>query len=163
MVQQKTIWILTLVHIGLLYGQLNLGWQCGSLWIGEDNATASAMALVVFFSVFYSGNCFTRQNAFYATCMGMAGTCVNYAGLVRVHFPNADGKTMWNACRHVTAHDRHSCPPLHPPHLAPSRHGWSHPCRAHAASLVAGRERTHVARVDLTGQVRSCFCVCALL
>eukprot|EP00326_Haptolina_ericina_P027708 CAMPEP_0181201048 /NCGR_PEP_ID=MMETSP1096-20121128/18099_1 /TAXON_ID=156174 ORGANISM="Chrysochromulina ericina, Strain CCMP281" /NCGR_SAMPLE_ID=MMETSP1096 /ASSEMBLY_ACC=CAM_ASM_000453 /LENGTH=304 /DNA_ID=CAMNT_0023291465 /DNA_START=143 /DNA_END=1057 /DNA_ORIENTATION=- len=102
-VQQKTIWILTLVHIGLLYGQLNLGWQCGSLWIGEDNATASAMALVVFFSVFYSGNCFTRQNAFYATCMGMAGTCVNYAGLVRVHFPNADGKTMWNACRYVLA------------------------------------------------------------
>jgi len=101
--QEKTIWMLTGVHIALLYAKLYLDWDLGALWVKEDNAAATALSLLVFFAVFYSGNCYARYNAYYASCMGMQSAVVSYAGLLRTYFPEADGKALWNACRFMVA------------------------------------------------------------
>jgi hypothetical protein len=65
------MWILLGAHIGFLYTHTyhedyklpHLPWKL----------TAVPTALLTFFLVFYSGNCYTRYYAFYTKCTGMSG------------------------------------------------------------------------------------------
>lgn len=101
--QRPMIWLLTAIHCGFLYVKIVEHQDFGSLWVDADNATAVVASMLVFFSVFYGGNCYTRYFAFYAACMGMHGAIVQYAGLVRVFLPQATPQQHWNACRHMIA------------------------------------------------------------
>ena len=65
------IWVFTAFHSGLLFGHMYRDWKLEPLWIEESNATAVATALLVFFSVFYGGNAYSRYFNFYTACMGV--------------------------------------------------------------------------------------------
>lgn len=56
-------------------------------------------ALLTFFLVFYSGQCFTRYYQLYAKCTGMASCITEITGLLRVHFPEASYDALYNLCR----------------------------------------------------------------
>ena len=65
--------------------------------------TATPTSLLVFFLVFYSGNCYARYYAFYSKCTGMGGCVMSWVGLLRVYFPKASVKQLWNLARYPMA------------------------------------------------------------
>merc|ERR1719269_291960 len=68
---RPVIWLLMIFHTTMLYLHMmrddiempTLPWKL----------TALPTSLLVFFLVFYSGNCFTRYYTFYSKCTGMGG------------------------------------------------------------------------------------------
>jgi len=60
-------------------------------------------ALLTFFVVFYSGNCYKRYYDMYAKCCGVAGAVMCWVGLLRVFFNSASQEQLWNLSRHAVA------------------------------------------------------------
>ena len=60
-------------------------------------------SLLTFFLVFYIKNCFKRYYELYKHCMLMSGRVIEFAGLLRTHFPNADVDGLFNMCRYPLA------------------------------------------------------------
>jgi len=98
---RPVIWLLMTLHCGLLYVHLKrpdmalpeLPWDC----------VAVPQALLTFFVVFYSGNCYSRYYTLYSKCTGVAGTVMCWVGLLRVYCIGASQETLWNLSRHVIA------------------------------------------------------------
>ena len=59
-------------------------------------------SLLTFFIVFYGSQCYSRLQSFFASCVGLGGTAMNWVGLVRNHLPR-DGNLQWNATRLMLA------------------------------------------------------------
>jgi len=98
---RPVIWILMFFHIALLY--LHIQRPDVTMPVLPWKLTATPTSLLVFFLVFYSGNCYTRYYAFYSKCTGMGGCVMAWVGLLRVYLPKAGVKTLWNLSRHAVA------------------------------------------------------------
>eukprot|EP00326_Haptolina_ericina_P016419 CAMPEP_0181193606 /NCGR_PEP_ID=MMETSP1096-20121128/13907_1 /TAXON_ID=156174 ORGANISM="Chrysochromulina ericina, Strain CCMP281" /NCGR_SAMPLE_ID=MMETSP1096 /ASSEMBLY_ACC=CAM_ASM_000453 /LENGTH=333 /DNA_ID=CAMNT_0023283081 /DNA_START=57 /DNA_END=1058 /DNA_ORIENTATION=- len=98
---RPVIWFLMAFHVSMLYLHI----QMPDVIMPELpwKLTGTPTSLLVFFLVFYSGNCYTRYYAFYSKCTGMGGCVMAWVGLLRVHFPKASVKQLWNLSRHVVA------------------------------------------------------------
>lgn len=59
-------------------------------------------SLLVFFIVFYCGQCYNRYFELYEHCVGIAGCTMVWASLVRLHLP-ANKVLQWNAMRYILA------------------------------------------------------------
>ena len=70
---------------------------------GPDNVAAISTTLLVFFLVYYGGQCYARYFQMYNACMGMAGDVQCWVGLARVYFPSATPDILWNLSRHMVA------------------------------------------------------------
>lgn len=98
---RPVMWMLMAAHVGFYYLHMyrpdvhmpTLPWKL----------TGVPTALLTFFLVFYSGNCYTRYYNFYNKCMGMTGSVMSYTGLLRVHFPKASPEKLWNLSRYAIA------------------------------------------------------------
>ena len=98
---RPVIWILVGVHYFFLHIHLErddiempkLPWAI----VGVPTA------LLTFFLVFYSGNCFARYYALYGKCMAMNGAVMSWVGLCRIFFNSASSETLWNLSRHLLA------------------------------------------------------------
>jgi hypothetical protein len=98
---RPVMWLLLSAHIGFLY--LHIYQQDVVMPHLPWKLTAVPTALLTFFLVFYSGNCYTRYYAFYSKCTGMSGAVMCWVGLLRVHFPKAAPEKLWNLSRHIVA------------------------------------------------------------
>ncbi|KOO27009.1 hypothetical protein Ctob_002466 [Chrysochromulina tobinii] len=98
---RPVLWLLVASHVGFLYMHMyrdditlpTLPWKL----------TAVPTALLTFFIVFYSSNCYNRYYTFYSKCTGMSAAVMCWVGLLRVHFPKASPEILWNLCRHMVA------------------------------------------------------------
>lgn len=93
------IWIFMLFHVAVLY--MHTHRPDITMPILPWKLTATPTSLLVFFLVFYSGNCYTRYYELYGKCTGMAGCVMSWVGLLRVQFPTASAKQLWNLSRYV--------------------------------------------------------------
>jgi len=100
---QPAIYILTGFHCMFLFLERYEYVAFPNLWVKEDNALGPVNAILVFFLVFYGGNCYNRYFNFYHACIGMYNCAVSWAGLVCVYLPNATQEEWWNVCRHFVA------------------------------------------------------------
>ena len=98
---RPVMWMLMAAHIGFFY--LHMYREDIHMPIMPWKLTGIPMALLTFFLVFYSGNCFARYYAFYAKCMAMSGSVMAFTGLLRVHFPKAPPEKLWNLSRYAIA------------------------------------------------------------
>ena len=97
---RPVIWILVGIHYLFLHLHLETDIEMPKLpWPIVTVPTA----LLTFFLVFYSGNCFARYYALYGKCMAMNGAVMSWVGLCRVFFNSASSETLWNLSRHMLA------------------------------------------------------------
>lgn len=105
MLRKPTVWVLTAIHCAFLYSHMVWGVDLGMIANTPEEVDLIEVTtpLLVFFLVFFSGNCYTRYFAFYEACMGMQKTVSLWTGLVRVFFPSGSAKQLWNLSRHAIA------------------------------------------------------------
>ena len=114
-------WILVGTHCALLwmrhvlhshlFGDLSPEYHAGESghggWLQHanqtDDATEYAISLLIFYLVYYSGQCYNRFYSMYDTCMKLSGDIQCYVGLCRVYFPAATPDVLWNLSRHMVA------------------------------------------------------------
>jgi len=99
------IWALLMVHCVLLYLHKELGVDWGMIVKGPapDDVSKVSTTFLVFFLVYYGGQCYARYYNMYTSCMDMAGAVQCWVGLCRVYFPHATPDILWNLCRHMVA------------------------------------------------------------
>ena len=68
-----------------------------------DDVSQVSTTFLVFFLVYYGGQCYSRYYDMYAACMKMAGDVQSWVGLCRVYFPQATPDVLWNLSRHMLA------------------------------------------------------------
>ena len=96
-----SFWFLLMAHIVFLFLHIyheevempSLPWKL----VGVPTA------LLTFFLVFYSSNCFKRYYEMFNLCMNMAGCVQAYVGMLRVHFFSSSPEELWNLGRYVIA------------------------------------------------------------
>jgi len=71
--------------------------------IDMDDISKVSTAFLVFFLVYYGGQCYARYYKMYNACMQMAGDVQCWVGLARVYFPTATPDILWNLSRHMVA------------------------------------------------------------
>ena len=71
--------------------------------IDKDDISKVSTAFLVFFLVYYGGQCYARYYKMYNACMQMAGDVQCWVGLARVYFPTATPDILWNLSRHMVA------------------------------------------------------------
>ena len=98
---RPVMWLLMAAHVTLFY--LHNYHEEVKLPKMPWKLTGVPTALLTFFLVFYSGNCYSRYYAFYNHCMGMSGAVMAYTGLLRVHLPKATPDKLWNLSRYMVA------------------------------------------------------------
>jgi hypothetical protein len=94
-----------MVHCVLLYLHKELGVDWGMIVKGPapDDVSKVSTTFLVFFLVYYGGQCYARYYNMYTSCMDMAGAVQCWVGLCRVYFPHATPDILWNLCRHMVA------------------------------------------------------------
>jgi len=99
------IWALLFVHSLLLYMHKELGFDPGMIVQGSppDDISKVTTSFLVFFLVYYGGQCYARYYTMYNACMQMAGDVQCWVGLARVYFPTASPDILWNLSRHMVA------------------------------------------------------------
>jgi len=101
------IWALTLMHCVFLYMHKELGIDMGMIIVVQGGTPISpstvSTSFLVFFLVYYGGQCYARYFTMYKACMGMAADVQSWVGLCRIYFPSATQDTLWNLCRHIVA------------------------------------------------------------
>jgi len=99
------IWVLLLIHCMLLYMHMRLDLDLGMIVKSDppDDISKVSTTFLVFFLVYYGGNCYARYYSMYNSCMGMAADVQCWVGLARVYFPNANADVLWNLSRHMVA------------------------------------------------------------
>jgi len=92
-------WFLLIMHIGLeavdsagLYDIADV----------EPAVLAGPTSLLIFFAVFYSGQCYDRFFNYYGHCVGIGSRTMEWVGLVTLHLPR-DKNIHWNAVRYILA------------------------------------------------------------
>ena len=102
---RPAIWGLTLIHCILLYIHMRLGIDWGMIVkdVAPDDVSKVSTTFLVFFLVYYSGQCYARYYQMYTACMAMAGDVQCWVGLARVYFPTAPADILWNLSRHMVA------------------------------------------------------------
>jgi len=70
---------------------------------GVDDISKVSTTFLIFFLVYYGGNCYNRYFSMYSACMGMGGAVQCWVGLCRVYFPTATPDILWNLSRHMVA------------------------------------------------------------
>lgn len=95
-------WFLTFSHV--LFVALASDPDTAELVFGEFDYKLLTVptSLLIFFIVFYCGQCYTRYFALYQHCVGIAGCSMIWASLVRLHLP-AKRTMQWNAMRFILA------------------------------------------------------------
>ena len=68
-----------------------------------DDISKVTTSFLVFFLVYYGGQCYARYYQMYNSCMQMAGNVSCWVGLSRVYFPTATPDILWNLSRHMVA------------------------------------------------------------
>ena len=93
-------WMLLAVHITLLL----IDRQVDSIHLPKMHKDGFKLStpLLAFFLVFYVGEAYSRMNFFWAQCIGLRGTCMNWAACVRNNFPRQPDK-QWNCSRLLLA------------------------------------------------------------
>ena len=99
------IWGLTLIHCVFLYLHMRVEVDWGMIVKGTppDDVSKVSTTFLVFFLVYYSGQCYNRYYQMYQKCMAMAGDVQCWVGLARVYFPQANADILWNLSRHMVA------------------------------------------------------------
>ena len=94
-----------MVHAFFLYMHKELGVDLGMIVKGPspDDVSKVSTTFLIFFLVYYGGNCFSRYYTMYKACMDMAGDVQSWVGLCRVYFPTATPDILWNLSRHMVA------------------------------------------------------------
>ena len=103
MLCRPPIWGLLFVHCVLLYLHKELGIDLGMIVEGTKDVSAVSTKFLIFFLVYYGGNCYKRYYDMYNACMSMAGDVQCWVGLARVYFPTATPDILWNLSRHMVA------------------------------------------------------------
>ena len=98
---RPAIWVLLLIHCTLLYVRMRLNLDLGMIVKDVDDISTVSTTFLVFFLVYYGGNCYARYYTMYNSCMGMADDVQCWVGLARVYFPKANGDILWNLSRHM--------------------------------------------------------------
>jgi len=104
-----TIWTLLLIHCVLLYLHTALDIDEGmivtpdDIYTEGDDVSKVSTTLLLFFLVYFGGNCFTRYFEFYEACMGMQGAVQEWVGLMRIYLPHANSELLWALSRHMVA------------------------------------------------------------
>jgi hypothetical protein len=82
-----------------------LGYDWGMIVKGAapDDVSKVSTTFLIFFLVYYGGNCYRRYYDMYQACMDMAGDVQCWVGLARVYFPAATPDILWNLSRHMVA------------------------------------------------------------
>ena len=93
-------WMLLAVHITLLL----IDRRVDSINLPEMNKDGFKLStpLLAFFLVFYVGEAYSRMNFFWEQCIGLRGTCMNWAACVRNNFPRNPDQ-QWNSSRLLIA------------------------------------------------------------
>ena len=97
------IWALLTLHCIFLYMHKELHLDLGMLVRDVDDISKVSTTFLVFFLVYYGGNCYARYYQMYNSCMGMAGDVQCWVGLCRTFFPTANADILWNLSRHMVA------------------------------------------------------------
>ena len=99
------IWALLFCHCIFLYLHMRMGLDLGMIVKGAppDDISKVCTAFLIFFLVYYGGNCYKRYYDMYSSCMNMAGDVQCWVGLSRVYFPQANADILWNLSRHMVA------------------------------------------------------------
>ena len=87
MLCRPPIWGLLFVHCVLLYLHKELGIDLGMIVEGTKDVSAVSTKFLIFFLVYYGGNCYKRYYDMYNACMSMAGDVQCWVGLARVRAP----------------------------------------------------------------------------
>ena len=98
---RPTIWFLLSAHVLFLF--LHIYHTEVEMPICPWKLVGFPTALLTFFLVFYSSNCFKRYYQMFGHCMNMSGSVQAYTGMLRVHFPDASVDELWNLSRYVIA------------------------------------------------------------
>lgn len=80
-----------------------LGIDPGMIVIDTKDISKVSTTFLVFFLVYYGGQCYQRYFTMYNACMQMAGDVQCWVGLARVYFPTATPDILWNLSRHMVA------------------------------------------------------------
>ena len=99
------IWGLLVIHCVFLYMHKELGVDLGMIVKGPspDDVSKVSTTFLVFFIVYYGGQCYNRYYTMYQSCMQMGGDVQCWVGLCRVYFPTATPDILWNLSRHMVA------------------------------------------------------------
>ena len=99
------IWGLLFCHCVFLYLHKELDLDLGMIVKGSkpDDVSQVSTTFLVFFLVYYGGQCYARYYDMYNACMKMAGDVQSWVGLCRVYFPQATPDVLWNLSRHMVA------------------------------------------------------------
>lgn len=99
------IYALVAMHCIFLYLHMRLGVDLGMIVKGPapDDISKVGTVFLIFFLVYYGGNCYKRYYDMYNSCMNMAGDVQCWVGLSRVYFPAANADILWNLSRHMVA------------------------------------------------------------
>ena len=74
------------MHCVLLYLHKELGIDLGMIVEGTKDVSAVSTKFLIFFLVYYGGNCYKRYYDMYNACMSMAGDVQCWVGLARVRW-----------------------------------------------------------------------------
>ena len=82
---RPAIWVLLLIHCVLLYMRMRLDLDLGMIVKSDppDDISKVSTTFLVFFLVYYGGNCYARYYSLYESCMGMAADVQCWVGLTR--------------------------------------------------------------------------------
>lgn len=94
---RPVMWLLLSAHIGFLY--LHIYQQDVVMPHLPWKLTAVPTALLTFFLVFYSGNCYARYFQLHAHCVGINGLVMVWANLIQTHFGHQGPHFKWNLMR----------------------------------------------------------------
>ena len=96
------IYVLMAIHIALHI--LNRFFDFPRL---QWSQVAVVTSLLTFFIVFYGSQCYSRLQSFFASCVGLGGTAMNWVGLVRNHLPRDGNLPVERYAPHVGVNAHH--------------------------------------------------------
>ena len=96
-------WFLAVSHVVFIFLERSETFQPHFYGEFEYKLLGVPTSLLVFFIVFYCGQCYNRYFTLYEHCVGIAGCTMVWASLVRLHLPTNNKSLQWNCMRYILA------------------------------------------------------------
>jgi len=93
-------WLVVLTHVTLVMIKQYTDTQL--IADVESSIIAIPASLLIFFVVFYAGQCYNRFFDMYAHTVAIGGTTMLWIGMIKLHLPD-DYSAQWNATRFILA------------------------------------------------------------
>lgn len=96
---QTSFWLMVAFHAAFIV----LAKTAGEDWRPANYSLLSVPGtMLVFFLVFYSGQCYTRFFTMYAHCVGIGGATMQWVAIIKLHVRD-DANVQWNCVRFMLA------------------------------------------------------------